>query len=79
MYMQKTIQIGKYKISNRLPLAFMAGTCVIESEKHYLDTAKKLKTLLAKTKHPFILKASLSCAAKRTWCWPVLTRAAPST
>ena len=60
--MQKTIKIGPYKISNNLPLAFMAGTCVIESEKHYIDTAKKLKTILAKTKHPFILKASFDKA-----------------
>ena len=60
--MQKTIQIGSYKISNNRPLSFMAGTCVIESEKHYLETAKKLKSILAKTKHPFILKASFDKA-----------------
>lgn len=60
--MQKTIKIGHYKISNTLPLVFMAGPCVIESEKHYLDTAKKLKTILAKTDHPFILKASFDKA-----------------
>lgn len=60
--MQKTIQIGPYKISNTRPLAFMAGTCVIESEKHYLDTAKKLQHILALTKHPFILKASFDKA-----------------
>ncbi len=60
--MQKIIQIGKYKISNSLPLAFMAGPCIIESEKHYLDTARKLKQILAKTKHPFILKASFDKA-----------------
>ena len=60
--MQKTIQIGSYKISNTRPLSFMAGTCVIESEKHYLETAKKLKSILAKTKHPFILKASFDKA-----------------
>jgi 2-dehydro-3-deoxyphosphooctonate aldolase (KDO 8-P synthase) len=60
--MQKTIQIGNYKISNNRPLSFMAGTCVIESEKHYLETAKKLKSILAKTKHPFILKASFDKA-----------------
>ena len=62
MYMQKIIKIGPYKISNNLPLAFMAGTCVIESEEHYLSTAKKLKAILAKTKHPFILKASFDKA-----------------
>ncbi len=60
--MQKTIQIGSYKISNTRPLSFMAGTCVIESEKHYLETAKKLKSILARTKHPFILKASFDKA-----------------
>ena len=60
--MQKTIKIGPYTISNTRPLAFMAGTCVIESEKHYLDSARKLKQILAKTKHPFILKASFDKA-----------------
>lgn len=62
MGMQKIIKIGNYKISNTLPLAFMAGTCVIESETHYIDTAKKLKAVIAKTKHPFILKASFDKA-----------------
>lgn len=61
-YMQKTIQIGNYRLSNTRPLAFMAGTCVIESEKHYLDTAKKLKQILASSHHPFILKASFDKA-----------------
>lgn len=60
--MQKTIKIGNLKISNALPLAFMAGPCVIESEKSYLDEAKKLKTLFTKIKHPFILKASFDKA-----------------
>lgn len=60
--MQKTIKIGKYSLSNSRPLAFMAGTCVIESEKHYLATAQALKALVAKTKHPFILKASFDKA-----------------
>ena len=60
--MQKIIKIGNYKISNTLPLAFMAGTCVIENEAHYLQSAKKLKTILAQTHHPFILKASFDKA-----------------
>ncbi|MCQ2410696.1 MAG: 3-deoxy-8-phosphooctulonate synthase [Elusimicrobiaceae bacterium] len=60
--MQKTLKIGNYQLSNSRPLAFMAGTCVIESEKHYLATAQKLKQILAKTKHPFILKASFDKA-----------------
>lgn len=60
--MQKTVKIGNIKISNTLPLVFMAGTCVIESEKHYIDTVKKLKTIIAKTKHPYIMKASFDKA-----------------
>lgn len=60
--MQRTIHIGPYQISNTRPLAFFAGTCVIESEENYISTAKKLKTILAKTKHPFILKASFDKA-----------------
>lgn len=60
--MQKIIKIGNYQISNTRPLVFMAGTCVIESETHYLSSAKKLKQIVAKTKHPFILKASFDKA-----------------
>lgn len=60
--MQKTIKIGSYTLSNTRPLAFMAGTCVIESEQHYLRTAKKLKEIILRTKHPFILKASFDKA-----------------
>ena len=36
----------------------MAGPCVIESREQYLTTVKKLKAIIAKTKHPYILKAS---------------------
>ena len=60
--MQKTIKVGPYQISNNRPLIFMAGTCVIESEKHYIDTAKKLKSILAPFKHPYIIKASFDKA-----------------
>ena len=60
--MQKTIKVGTIKISNQLPLVFMAGTCVIEGEKHYLNTIQKLKKIIAKTAHPYILKASFDKA-----------------
>ena len=40
----------------------MAGTCVIESEKHYLNTVKTLQKIIAKTGHPYILKASFDKA-----------------
>ncbi len=60
--MQKTIKVGSVKISNSLPLVFMAGTCVIEGEKHYIDTVKNLQKIIAKTAHPYILKASFDKA-----------------
>lgn len=60
--MQKIISVGSYKLGNTRPLAFMAGTCVIESEAHYLRTAKKLQEIIGRTKHPFILKASFDKA-----------------
>ncbi len=60
--MQKTVKIGNIKISNKLPLVFMAGTCVIESEKHYITTAQTLQKIIAKTGHPYILKASFDKA-----------------
>ena len=60
--MQKTLKIGSYIIGNTRPLCFMAGTCVIESENHYLHTAKKLKDIIRRTRHPFILKASFDKA-----------------
>ncbi len=75
--MQKTIQIGSYKLSNKRPLAFMAGTCVIESEQHYLHAAKKLKEIISRTKHPFILKASFDKANRTSvsaYRGPGLTR-----
>ena len=49
-------------MSNTRPLVFMAGTCVIESEDHYLRSAKKLNQIIARSKHPFILKASFDKA-----------------
>ncbi len=60
--MQKTIKIGSFQIGNTRPLCFMAGTCVIEGEQHYIRTAKKLKEIIARTHHPFILKASFDKA-----------------
>lgn len=60
--MQKTVKVGPIKISNQLPLVFMAGTCVIEGEKHYIDTVKTLQKNIAKTGHPYIIKASFDKA-----------------
>ncbi len=59
---QKTVTVGKIKISNTLPLVFMGGPCVIEGEKVFLDTAKQICTLMKKAKVPFIFKASFDKA-----------------
>lgn len=60
--MQKTVQVGSIRISNTRPLVFMAGTCVIESEAHYIRTVQTLQKLIAPTGHPYILKASFDKA-----------------
>lgn len=59
---QKTVTVGKIKISNTLPLVFIGGPCVIEGEKVFLDTAKQICNLMKKVKAPFIFKASFDKA-----------------
>lgn len=45
-------------LSNDNPFVVIAGPCVIESEKHALNLAKKLKKITTDLKVPFIFKAS---------------------
>jgi 2-dehydro-3-deoxyphosphooctonate aldolase (KDO 8-P synthase) len=55
----KKIKIGKNIVmANGLPFVLIAGPCVIESEKHTLGIAGKLKKIAAEFKIPFIFKAS---------------------
>ncbi len=55
----KKIKVGRNIIlSNSLPLALIAGPCVIESESHTLGIASKLKKIAAEMKIPLIFKAS---------------------
>ncbi|MCL1972783.1 MAG: 3-deoxy-8-phosphooctulonate synthase [Endomicrobia bacterium] len=57
--LNKKIKIGKnITLSNNLPFVLIAGPCVIESEKHALGLAAKLKKICAEMKVPFIFKAS---------------------
>lgn len=57
--LNRKIKIGKsITIANNLPFVLIAGPCVIESEKHALGIAAKLKKLCAEMKIPFIFKAS---------------------
>jgi 2-dehydro-3-deoxyphosphooctonate aldolase (KDO 8-P synthase) len=58
----KTIKCGNVVFSNNTPLCFIAGPCVIESERKFLDTAKKLQAVFKKAGLPFIFKASFDKA-----------------
>lgn len=54
----KTVVVNKIKISNDLPMVFIAGPCVIESEKQCLVIAEKLVKITDKLHVPFIFKTS---------------------
>lgn len=57
---QKTVRIagGRIALGNDRPMAFIAGNCIIESEKQAFETAAFLKSSASKLKVPFIFKAS---------------------
>lgn len=55
----RKIKIGRdIELSNESPFVLIAGPCVIESEKHTLGIAAKLKKIASEFKVPFIFKAS---------------------
>jgi 2-dehydro-3-deoxyphosphooctonate aldolase (KDO 8-P synthase) len=59
---QKTVSLQGLDISNDLPLAYIGGPCIIESESGYLDVARALKKMAAAQGARFILKASFDKA-----------------
>ncbi len=59
---QREIQIGNFKISNKLPIAIIAGPCQIESHQHAVDLAGKLVELTGKLGINYIFKASFDKA-----------------
>lgn len=56
------VKIGKTLFSNDGRLSFIAGPCVIESEKLFLETARGLKKIFASRGASFVLKASFDKA-----------------
>lgn len=56
------ISVKNIKIGDKNPLVLIAGPCVIESEKHCLDTAKKIKDIALKLEIPFVFKSSFDKA-----------------
>lgn len=54
----KEIKVGWIPIGGGNPLAIIAGPCVIESERHAMETAEKLKKITSDAGIPFIYKSS---------------------
>ncbi|MFA6218056.1 MAG: 3-deoxy-8-phosphooctulonate synthase [Candidatus Omnitrophota bacterium] len=54
----KQISVGKVRFGGKNPLVLIAGPCVIESERHCLETAKRLLGVAASCGIPFIFKSS---------------------
>ncbi|MBI2118060.1 MAG: 3-deoxy-8-phosphooctulonate synthase [Elusimicrobia bacterium] len=54
----KKIKLNSLEISNHLPLALIAGPCIMESKKHLWDVARFLKFLASQLNIPLIFKCS---------------------
>lgn len=59
---QKEVQIGNFKIGNKLPLAVLAGPCQIESRQHAIDLAGKLIEITKEVGINYVFKASFDKA-----------------
>ncbi len=58
----KEIGIGKVRIGDKLPIALIAGPCVIESESSAMRHAERIKKVTDRIGVPFIYKASFDKA-----------------
>ena len=58
----RQINVQKIKIGDKNPLVLIAGPCVIESERHCLDTARQIKDIAQESGIPFIFKSSFDKA-----------------
>jgi 2-dehydro-3-deoxyphosphooctonate aldolase (KDO 8-P synthase) len=56
------VTIGKARFGNKLPLALIAGPCVLESRAHAFDIAGALKEMTAKLGIGFVYKTSFDKA-----------------
>ena len=54
----REVTVDSIAVGNGNPLAVIAGPCVIESEKHAMETAEQLQEVFAKAGIPFIYKSS---------------------
>ena len=58
----RQVVIKGIRMGDKNPLVLIAGPCVIESERHCLETAKKIKDVALKIGIPFIFKSSFDKA-----------------
>jgi len=58
----KLVKCGKLSISNSSPFTLIAGPCQLESEKHAIDVARKLKEITQKLNIGLIYKTSFDKA-----------------
>jgi 2-dehydro-3-deoxyphosphooctonate aldolase (KDO 8-P synthase) len=56
------VEIGEARFGNSLPLALIAGPCVLESRAHALEMASALKEIAARLKIGFVYKTSFDKA-----------------
>ena len=54
----KEVVVNSIRIGGGNPVAFIAGPCVIESEKHVLKIAERLKAIAEDARIPLIFKSS---------------------
>ncbi|MDD4556798.1 MAG: 3-deoxy-8-phosphooctulonate synthase [Alphaproteobacteria bacterium] len=59
---QREVQLGNFKIGNKLPLAVLAGPCQIESRQHAIDLAGKLVEITKEVGINYVFKASFDKA-----------------
>lgn len=63
----REVKIDSITVGNGHPLAVIAGPCVIESEKHAMETAEHLKKVFATAGIPFIYKSSYDKANRSSF------------
>src|SRR5262245_2836634 len=56
--MMNKVACGKITFANNRPFVVMGGPCVIESEKHALESAKRLIKIARAARVPYIFKSS---------------------
>lgn len=63
---QRTIKIGNFEISNKLPFALLSGPCQIESRQHAIDIAGAMVEITKDLGINYIFKASFDKANRNS-------------